>query len=149
MKYINYNTEGKIFSISEQKGLGLSIEVQDSEIYTIKQYLRDPKLNVIVKDGSLVYSESLHFKRKKIVDFKNKKLKESDFLISDMKAREYLNLTNEDLDDLNEYRDRLRQLDDHFDNSKDKESWSFVFVDTYTSGKNTNKYQIVKPHFIK
>ncbi len=67
----------------------------------------------------------------------------------DIWYQEKLLLTTEQIEDIKELYYRLLDAPQHYDSSEDKEAWCFNFVDEYTSGKNTNKYQIKKLDFIK
>lgn len=57
--------------------------------------------------------------------------------------------TAEQLNDLEELYNRLLDMPQHYDLSDDKQSWDYRWVDEYTSGKNTNNYQLKRLDFIK
>lgn len=124
------------------------IEITDEEKENIIKTLKDDSKQVKVYNDVITIIDNEYFKRKTIVDFKNKELSNTDFLMFKDAQIDY-QLTSENIEDLEEYRTRLRFIDDHYDNSEDKQNWKYVFVDAYTSGKNTNKYQLLKPSFLK
>lgn len=65
------------------------------------------------------------------------------------REKELPNITTEELEDLKELYYRLLDMPQHYDNSVDKQNWSWKWVDEYTSGKNTNNYQLKILPFIK
>lgn len=149
MSYLYYNKGVMVFIKNDNAYQDLDcIEIsKEKEIEILNK--KNNGYFVKVLNNEVVFIKDFSIKRKDIVNFKNQKLSETDYLVSDQGARDYLELTTDDINDLNEYRDRLRRMDDHFDDSDDKDSWEYVFVDVYTSGKNTNSYQLVKPSFVK
>lgn len=129
---------------SQFPSLEITEEQYDNTIEALSQ-----GLVVRVVDGEILYLVNEVKKRADIVEERNKLIDVAGRFIDRPTYTDDLGLTTDDLDNVAEYYKRLRDMPQHYDESTDKQNWSYTFVDVYTSGKNSNKYQLFKPSFVK
>lgn len=149
MSYLYYTKGVMLFIKNDNKCEDFScIEISKEQE---KEILNKKNNGYFVKviNNEVVFIEDLAIKREKIVNERNKLIDVAGRYIDRPTYTNKLGLTSEDLEDAEEYYNRLLDMPQHFDSSDDKQAWDFVFVESYTSGKNTNKYQLFKPAFIK
>lgn len=149
--YLYYKEDGMIAGISDVK-LREPFRYNHIEI-TLEQHriIRNKKDTEIVYviDGEIVLRQNIKSKREQLVEERDELLNEMSHYRNDPKYQAKLGLTSEDLEDLDEYWERLLDMPQHFDASDNQYDWCYKFVDVYTSGKNTNTYQLFRPKFIK
>lgn len=147
MKYLYYNKHNVAFKVTEDNsysGLKYIIITSDQETeFNLKKNTHA----CIVKGGVLTYIFDTIKKRERISEERNLIISETDnpYSLPDYKTNV---LSLEQREDLDELRKRLRDAPQHYDLSDDKENWTLRWVDEYTSGKNTDNYQIKRLDFI-
>lgn len=151
MKYLYYKKNGTMLFIKNNNDNTNYnyIEINKEQEQEVFSWLSDNKTNLVkVLNGSLCFLINELSKRSDIVRERDNLIIQTDaYMFEDVRTEK--NLTAENIEDLLEYRLRLRNMPNHYDSSTDKQTWSYVFVEVYTSGKNTNSYQLFKPEFIK
>lgn len=147
MKYLVHRSNGVMVRVQNLLPTERHIEITDAQAEELISKLNDG-YQAIVKDGLITYEYSYLNKRKEIVEERNKILTFLDipYSLPDYRANV---LTQEQADDLDELRERLRNAPQHYNDSLEKESWQFRWVPEYTSGKNTEKYQLKRLDFVK
>ena len=150
MKYLYHRTDGVFLMIKDtnESTNYPHVEITDSEAENIL-LAKDAGKIIKVIDGKYLILVNEITKRQKIVKERNELLIVVERFIDRPTYTNKLGLTIEDLEDAKEYYIRLLDMPQHFDTSDDKQNWQYVFIDVYTSGKNTNNYQLFKPSFVK
>lgn len=147
MKYAILSKSGVVLKFYNYKVKSNNVvevtEEQYQEINNLPVYYR-----AIYKDGSFSFYFIESIKRDCIVAERNAIIQKTDTPYSFPDYQEST-LTTEQVSELKELRDRLRKAPQHYDACVDKENWQFRWVDEYTSGKNTNNYQLKSLTFIK
>lgn len=149
--YLYYKKSGFMAAIKETNiSQGDFIEITEKQVSDILNWQIEDSTNIIkVIDGEIKFIINETNKRQKIVQERNELLAIAERFVDRPTYTSKLGLTTEDLEDAEEYYIRLLDMPQHFDASDDKQNWKYVFVDVYTSGKNTDKYQLFKPSFVK
>ena len=149
MKYLYHKNNGSFLMIKNinDNSIYPHIEISEEQEQEILLAKKSGKVIKVINNEYQIFINEVN-KRTKLVKERNNYLLQTDaYMFEDVRTEK--SLTAEDIEDLLEYRLRLREMPNHYDVSNDKQNWSYVFVDVYTSGKNTNSYQLFKPEFIK
>lgn len=148
MYYLEFTDAGSYTALKSSNKTSLNImEITVEQKEKVLKALAEKK-DIKVIDGKIIFEINEGVKRFKIEQETKVLLEEAGRYIDKPTLHTKLNLTSDDVAKLQEYYYRLIDILDHYDASKDKKGWSYVFVDSYTSGKNSNKYQLLKPEFI-
>lgn len=150
MKYIEYLNTGVVIDIRTKKEEAVfnTKEVSDNESLEVMEHMTSGNI-VNVINNKIIFHVNEYKKRDEIVEERNALLKIAENFIDKPTYFKHLGLSVDDINDAKEYYFRLLDMPQSYDNSDDKQSWDFIFVDKYTSGKNSDTYQILKPEFIK
>lgn len=141
--YVNIHLSEKSITDKKHGFIIVDLATRNSVVNAIKK-----GLTVKVVDSEVKYGINFDNKRIDIVKERDS-YSEKVLPFLDTWYQEKHELTLEQIDDVKELYYRLCDAPQHYDVSDDKESWSMKFVEEYTSGKNTNNYQLKKLNFVK
>lgn len=150
--YITYTNEGSFVNLhnTTEDITRQYIEITDEQVLSVFKAISEKKVIKVI-DGVLTISENMNLKRSEIVLERDVILESVlPYVNSSWYREDNIEGLNAEIEsEIRELYQRLCDMPTHFDNSEDKQNWSYKWVDEYTSGKNTNSYQIKRLSYIK
>lgn len=147
--YLRHSKSGSFIILTAIKpNDSLFLELTDKQHEEVKAANAAHEIIKVI-DGNIHYFKNEGLERAKMVAERNELLEIAGRFVDRPTYFEALGLSNDDIEDAKEYYIRLLAMPQHYDNSEDKQGWFYEFVEIYTSGKNTNSYQLMKPSFVK
>lgn len=149
MKYIVLSKSGTVVKVYDCEVMSDKVVTITDEEYKEKVLSVPDFHKTRWKNGDFYHHFIPALKRESMSEERDSYIQTIKPVMENVWYQEKLNLTSEQLEDLKELYFRLLDAPQHYDVSDNQVEWTFNWVDEYTSGKNTDNYQLKRLDFIK